>query len=71
MSEWKDIATAPKDGRMVLLAIPIGQHKREMYIYIGRYRDQPMGRGSWAIWPGYDHNAPTHWQPLPAPPEAP
>ncbi len=62
MTEWQPIETAPKDGTRVLL-------------WRRAIRDQPtpiMADGFWCetcwVWP-YILSEPTHWQPLPAPPE--
>ena len=59
---WLPIETAPKDGTRVLL-------------WRRAIRDQPapiMADGFWCetcwVWP-YILSEPTHWQPLPAPPE--
>lgn len=62
LPEWQPIETAPKDGTRVLL-------------WRRAIRDQPapiMADGFWCetcwVWP-YILSEPTHWQPLPAPPE--
>ena len=59
---WQPIETAPKDGTRVLL-------------WRRAIRDQPtpiMADGFWCetcwVWP-YLLSEPTHWQPLPTPPE--
>jgi hypothetical protein len=73
---WRDISTAPRDGTWILLFDP----KMEMPASLGCYerwedRDD-KGRfkpGGWAMaeWDGLPSSCePTHWQPLPAPPEA-
>lgn len=68
MSDWQDIATAPKDGRMVLL-------------YPSRCWDEESDRGEVGYWDDYlddwdsmgltavDYNGPTHWMKLPEPPQ--
>lgn len=51
---WRDIASAPKDGRWILLG---SYASRCMGYWDDDWRDQ---RG--------DMRGPTHWMPLPAPP---
>jgi hypothetical protein len=73
-SQWQPIATAPKDGTLVLLYIRhlFGHHDRsfdaarwnaekEEWIYDA----YPSGEVV-EVW---GHEWATHWQPLPAPPE--
>jgi len=64
-SPWQPIETAPKDGTCVLLLCPHGQ-------YVSWWDTEPI---EW--WMVSDNKfeprpirgaAPTHWQPLPAPP---
>ena len=61
LPEWRPIETAPKDGVFVL--ITDGD-----VVQIGYYEDHLMAWRSDAdqcrLW-----SDPTHWQPLPAPPE--
>lgn len=60
-SQWKPIETAPKDGRPVLVYDPgLG------YPYVCRFR-----HGIWVEASGEEFNVsfPTHWMPLPDPPE--
>jgi hypothetical protein len=70
MSEWRPIETAPKDGSRVLLWLDCLSE-----CYIGRW--QPRGRSpnTWAVAFGSQATSlasgPTHWMPLPAPPESP
>ena len=58
MSEWRDIASAPKDGTRVLLAKK-GVHA----MHTAFWRD-----GVWHCGNLQYFNGPTHWQPLPLPP---
>lgn len=64
MSEWQLIETAPKDGTIVLLA----RRGIKGCVFTARYHN-----GLWMDdWLGVDYSNtvyPTHWQPLPAPPE--
>ena len=63
---WQDIATAPKDGTMIIVYRPTADNK-----YIRKVGPDYWGmfgsRGSW----GRSNAAhqPTHWQPLPAAPK--
>jgi hypothetical protein len=67
MSEWKFIGTAPTDGRQLLLwdgkAVTVGRHDLEK---------EPFG-SPWARLVLVDYHSnifrPTHWMPLPPPPE--
>jgi hypothetical protein len=59
-SEWFDISTAPKDGTWILVARGTEQ---------GVARWQPE-RFMWTLGAICSFVKPTHWQPLPAPPEA-
>lgn len=70
---WQPIETAPRDGRQ-LLAFARGAHgERDVYYGVAEWaldgpgRIQPHTEGwfwSYAI-------RPTHWMPLPSPPDAP
>jgi uncharacterized C2H2 Zn-finger protein len=74
-TRWRPIATAPKDGTEVLLYCP----KRGTTVR-GRWSDERYAnkpRPYWThdrerIWGKLDTRAdqPTHWMPLPPPPEA-
>lgn len=64
MADWLPIETAPKDGTWVLL-----YHK---YARISDwYFDGVTWTNDHIEWRPDDHRStnPTHWQPLPAPPE--
>ena len=60
---WQPIETAPRDGTRILLYFP-AMDKGER-IFAG-----PFAHGMWQIgvWFARPPN-PTHWQPLPPPPE--
>lgn len=67
--EWRDISTAPKDRRAMLLYLSgEGYHgPRPCNIVTGIWTDS----GWYCICDGYGgvvSGQPTHWQPLPAPP---
>lgn len=57
MSEWRDIETAPKDNRNVLVFVP-----DDIGVVVGYYL------GKWVALCSNWEIAPTHWMPLPAPP---
>ncbi len=59
---WRDIETAPKDGRDVLVHTLHGLRRVAFW-------DTARG-GLWSLWPGREPAQPTHWRPLPAPPAA-
>lgn len=73
MSEWQPIETSPKDGtRFVAFGVfggEPGYARDEMAAFFCKYVggslqiDQPTGRYFSGAWP-------THWMPLPPPPEA-
>lgn len=79
MGEWQPIETAP-DGEMVLLSIPDanrGNWGCEVGMML-RNPEDPTGRG-YSLWSNGGPNGgsdlhfdamlpPTHWMPLPAPP---
>ena len=81
MSEWQDIATAPKDGTFVLLHVPNGLESGAVTVgaYWKETDREKNGRfmvGHWDGWLGMDADIgsswcePTHWMPLPEPPVA-
>lgn len=59
--DWQPIATAPKDGRTVLVAEPI----RSNWWWISSAKYDVYEGGWWAI---EERIRPTHWRPLPSPP---
>ena len=62
MSEWQKVESAPTDGREVLAAFR-GQFSWVMFIALAH----PLSHGGLRA----DRYAkPTHWMPLPEPPEA-
>lgn len=80
-AHWKPIESAPKDGTAILLTN--GKDVAEGHWYFeeggttehrdldGRYIDQTESDGydGWLDWDGGMQPDPTHWMPLPAPPE--
>lgn len=62
--EWQPIETAPRDGTVVMLWWPYWRSRT----VIGYYQSIA---GTWCSNEALsDHEPPTHWQPLPPPPEA-
>lgn len=80
---WQPIETAPKDGTAILLTN--GKDVAEGHWFFeeggttehrdldGRYIGQTESDGydGWMDWDGGMQPDPTHWMPLPAPPEVP
>lgn len=67
--QWRDISTAPKDGTAILLAVlgSSGKYAQQVGSWqVDRLNDEPDG---WE-WP-WTVGRPTHWMPLPPPPEQP
>jgi hypothetical protein len=73
MSEWQDIASAPKDGTPILIFVPGSAQEVKEAWWALQYEGGPgywstptgpAGRG-YVILP----EAPTHWMPLPEPPK--
>lgn len=70
--KWRPIETAPKDGTLILLSG--GELKRA---YIGKRGRTETINGYDEFWWAEDYNStygcrkvhPTHWMPLPEPPE--
>lgn len=69
MSKWRKITTAPKDKPILVYSQSIG-----CVIALYRLQQSPPHDGytQWAVlWDGtYLARTPTHWMPLPEPPEA-
>ena len=63
--EWQPIETAPRDGRLLLCASMTNQLHGYYDRAVLRYISELQG---WSC-PGLSGLSPTHWQPLPAPPE--
>lgn len=63
MSEWRCIDTAPKDGRGVMAYIRSGWIEGVYWVYD---RWHFLSDGS----PTESHQQPTHWMPLPSPPDS-
>jgi hypothetical protein len=69
MTDWQDISTAPRFTR-ILTFFPDAVHPVMIAEAID-YEDDPDNPEWWAFDEGGTANAnPTHWMPLPSPPEA-
>lgn len=66
-SGWQPIETAPKDGTDILLHVVYGQSE----ILIGYFYSGDAAHHGFYEIDGDDINNPTHWMPLPEPPEKP
>jgi hypothetical protein len=76
MGEWQPIATAPKDGRQLLLFCD----DYDPAVFVGAYGHTELPEGHEDYWEGWSFSEellmsycseepePTHWQPLPDPP---
>ena len=75
--QWQDIATAPKNGTRILL---LWQHAGEPRMAVGSWHDDKYSAKPRPYWHTDEtllmgmtytrSNQPTHWQPLPSPPQA-
>ena len=75
MSEWQPIETAPKDGTKILVWTHHDVCEISEWFQATGYKYKEVGRGLYAksivvANEGWSSNTPTHWQPLPDPPEA-
>lgn len=71
MTDWKPIATAPKDGREILVS-PYDEDlncKGGLIWISGGYGRAVIDPYSWRG--ESNKNPPTHWMPLPPPPKEP
>ena len=64
--EWQPISTAPKDGTVV-----IGYDRSNIHADARNYVEFVLWRGDRWIDPETWTIKPTHWMPLPAPPQEP
>ena len=73
MTEWRPIETAPKDGTFILLAGPSGYITTPIRVSVGRYDPERRPYSPWQTHSDDDFTddgeEPTHWMPLPNPPE--
>lgn len=76
MGEWQDIATAPRDGTMVLLYRPLAHRSHDPHIAMRRTTSYARHCFAATVPDGADGKNftegacyATHWQPLPEPPK--
>lgn len=81
MSEWRPIETAPRDGASVILGCNYDRHGKQRVTVA--WWDDGVAAGVFGRWveakhfddyeddwiPHYCEFRPSHWMPLPAPPE--
>ncbi len=65
MSNWQPIETAPKDGTLIIVGCPGSPHLWD----VGRWEKMKRVPDRWANSMGALPFTPTHWQPIPEPPE--
>lgn len=63
--KWRSIETAPKDGTLLLLYAKSGDN---YHMRTGYYNDAPR-LGNYPKWRWELTIEPTHWMPLPKPPD--
>jgi hypothetical protein len=66
---WQPIETATKDGNQVLTYWGGSKHRNPV-IVINEYNPRPREIGSCDWWHSLPNELPTHWMPLPPPPQA-
>jgi len=75
MSNWQPIETAPKDGTPILLALRAPWSRIALARWFEPWRNWQEGEHlpdpNIDDFCGIGSAVPTHWQPLPAPPELP
>jgi len=69
VSEWKPIETAPKDGTWFLGLYPLTQEYQER-IAVTNWDDTACDGPRFSDVGDWFFSHPTHWMPLPLPPEA-
>lgn len=72
MSEWRSIESAPRDGTPMLCYLPKPRLQSVGHFSIGTCKQTLNSRDMWVFGGsvfGFDAGKPTHWMPLPAPPE--
>lgn len=67
MAEWQPIETAPKDGNVIILADHRGRVVASCWTGDEEYPWEFLDGSDTTN--GWDAHRPTHWQPLPEPPQ--
>ena len=65
MSEWQPIETAPRNATEILVILA----NHDVHVVYGHYYDLRQ-KFEWAQFDGVNDYNPTHWMPLPKPPES-
>lgn len=68
VDEWQPMATAPKDGTEIL-TYENGYIIKNNFIHIKGTKKHPEMK-TWNVHSIHPHTQPTHWMPLPQPPES-
>lgn len=68
MTQWQPIETAPKDGTEILLFDPDNSDDHNGGVAQGYFSMKDGGRNEWVSMV-FKTCKPTHWMPLPSPPE--
>jgi hypothetical protein len=71
VSEWQTIESAPKDGTELMLWDLDGFAVLGQYVSFDGKAPSGYHDGWYDSWRGYDELTPSHWMPLPSPPEPP
>lgn len=71
MSEWQPIETAPKDGSRILGWAKSKNGSDDLRLVIFWDQTSPEGARWIVAFNAFWHFEPTHWMPLPEPPEVP
>jgi hypothetical protein len=66
---WQPIETAPKEEAEPVLLYKPDEGRFGEYLLVGYWGEWPGEGECWIACAGYNLRPPTHWQPLPAPPE--
>ena len=68
---WQPIETAPRDGGEVLVCRTYAHNRPEYAVAVWNGEEwRDMGDIGWAGMHGDEGNQPTHWMPLPPPPNS-
>ena len=74
MTEWRDISSAPTDGTKVLVGrfVEKDSFKRNGFMAVDFWHEPKRDKCRYSGWGEFNKQfwPPTHWQPLPEPPEA-
>lgn len=78
MSQWQDISTAPKDGRIALVYRPLARNSQDEPVAMKRLIGGNNHCWECTVPEGFEPTNPTdgschvtHWMPIPSPPASP